>query len=120
MKKLLFLMFAVFLLTSPLILLADTGDPPNPISLDIFTSTSALIAGVVALTALIKNTFGTTGTVTDIISWVIGPLIALVGFFLQLGIFVGLSWYMALLYGLFAAFAANKGWDIFKLFVKSK
>jgi hypothetical protein len=120
MKKSILFLISVFMLAMPVILLADTGDPPNPISLDIFTSMSALIAGVVTLTALIKTFTGTEGLFTEIVSWIIGPLIAILGYFLKLGIFMELSWYMAIFYGLLAAFSANKGWDIYKLFSGNK
>ncbi len=120
MKLIHVFLLAVIMLYAPLLLLADNGNPPNPISLDIFTSFAALVAGVVSLTALIKTFIGTEGLITEIVSWVIGPIIGIIGFFLQIGIFIELSWYMALLYGLMASFSANKGWDIYKLFVKSK
>ncbi len=120
MKKSILFLISVFMLAMPVILLAVTGDPPNPISLDVFTSMSALIAGVIALTALIKTFLGTTGIFTEIVSWVIGPLIAIIGFFFKLGIFIAMPWYMALFYGILAAFSANKGWDIYKIFTGNK
>ncbi len=121
MKKLIFFLSALFMLSIPVIVFADTGDPPtNPITMEMFTSLTALAAGIVALTALLKNLFNSTGLVTDIISWSIGPLLGLVGWYFKLGLFEGLIWYMAILYGLLAAFYANKGWDLFSIIIGKK
>ncbi|MDP2236999.1 MAG: hypothetical protein Q8J88_11245 [Bacteroidales bacterium] len=120
MKNSILFLISVFMLAMPVILLADTGDPPNPKSMEIFASMSALIAGVVAITALLKTFLGTTGIFTEIVSWIIGPLIAFIGFFFKLGIFIAMPWYMALFYGILAAFSANKGWDIYKIFAGNK
>ncbi len=114
MKKLIFFLFALAIISMPVLVFADTGDPPaNPISLEMFTSLTALVAGVVAVTAFLKNLFNTSGLVTDIISWAIGPVLAIVGWYFKLGLFEGLIWYVAIWYGILAAFAANKGYDIF-------
>jgi hypothetical protein len=121
MKKLIFLFSALIILFLPVLVFADTGDPPtNPITMEMFTSLTALAAGIVALTALLKNLFNSTGLVTDIISWSIGPLLGLVGWYFKLGLFEGLIWYMAILYGLLAAFYANKGWDLFSIIIGKK
>lgn len=98
----------------PVALIASSGDatPENPISLAMFVSITALAAGIVALTAFIKNLLNTSGLITDIVSWVLGPVLGIIGWYFKLGMFADMLWYMALLYGLLAAFYANKGWDI--------
>lgn len=119
MKKLFFVlcMLAMFI---PVAVFAE-GVPgtENPISLAMFVDLTALAAGIVALTALIKNLLNTSGLITDIISWVLGPILGLIGWYFKLGMFADLLWYMALIYGLLAAFYANKGWDFFS-FVRGK
>jgi hypothetical protein len=39
------------------------------------------------------------GIVTQVVSWAIGFLIAFIGWYFNLGIFSGLIWYFALIYG---------------------
>jgi hypothetical protein len=113
MKKLIFFLAALSVFCFPVVVMAQTGDPPpNPISLEMFGSMTALAAGIVALTAFIKTTFNTSGIVTDIVSWVLGPILAIIAWYFNLGMFADLLWYMALLYGVLSAFYANKGWDI--------
>lgn len=118
MKKLFFfLMMLAFIMPVTLIAGESPGTPTveNPISLAMFVDLTALAAGIVALTALIKNLLNTTGVFTDIISWALGPVLGLVGWYFNLGMFADLLWYMALLYGLLAAFYANKGWDLLSI-----
>jgi hypothetical protein len=117
MKKLLYFIF-VLALIMPMALLAQANVDPtieNPISIGMFLDLTALAAGIAALTLLIKNAFNTSGLVTDIISWVLGPLLGLVGFYFKLGMFADVLWYIALLYGLLASFYANKGYDLFSV-----
>jgi hypothetical protein len=108
MKKIIILIA----LLMPVALFASGNTIENPISLAMFVSITALAAGIVALTALIKNLLNTSGLITDIISWVLGPVLGIIGWYFKLGMFADMLWYMALLYGVLAAFYANKGWDI--------
>lgn len=114
MKKLIFFLFAMAMFIAiPVFTFAQTGDPPpNPISMEMFASLTALTAGIIAITAIIKNLLNTNGLITDIVSWVLGPVLGLIGWYFKLGMFVDIMWYMALLYGLTAAFYVNKGYDI--------
>jgi hypothetical protein len=115
MKKLFFVLITLaFIMPVTLIAGESPGTPTveNPISLAMFVDLTALAAGIVALTALIKNLLNTSGLVTDIVSWALGPILGIIGWYFKLGMFVDLLWYMALLYGLLAAFYANKGWDL--------
>lgn len=116
MKRLIFL-FTVLLIFVALpgeLAAQSIGEPPegNPISLEMFGSLTLLAAGILAITAFIKKILNTNGLWTDIISWAIGPLLGLIGWYFKLGLFDGLLWYVAILYGLLAAFYANKGWDL--------
>lgn len=119
MKKLLFLFFAILFLSAPVMLFAAEGDPPgNPISLEMFASFTALVAGVAAVTQLLKKLFNTQGIITDIMSWLVGIVLGLIGYFFKLGMFAEIVWYAAILYGLLAGFTANKGFDLSYLFSK--
>ena len=124
MKRLIFLFTVLLIFVAlPVELAAQSiGEPPegNPISLEMFASITALAAAVVALTAFLKNAFNTAGLVTDIISWLLGPLLGLIGWYFKLGLFEGLLWYVAILYGLVAALYANKGWDLFSVIAGKK
>lgn len=122
MKKLIFFLFALAVLILPVAVFAGENPDPtneNPISLAMFVDLTALAAGIAAITLFIKSTFNTSGLITDIVSWVLGPVLGLIGFYFKLGMFADLLWYMALIYGLLAAFYANKGWDFFS-FVRGK
>lgn len=116
MKKLFFLLVvSLIFFALPVVLVAQsTGDPPevNPISLEMFGSLTLLAAGILAITAFIKGILNTNGLWTDIISWAIGPVLGIIGWYFKLGLFDGVLWYVAILYGLLAAFYANKGWDL--------
>lgn len=116
MKKFWFI-FLLSIILLPASLLAENGIPSNdnPIGLGMFVDLTALAAGIVALTAFFKNLFNTSGMVTDIISWALGPVLGIVGWYFKLGMFADLLWYLALIYGLLAAFYANKGWDLFSI-----
>ena len=115
MKKLIFFLFALAVLILPVAVFAGENPDPtneNPISLAMFVDLTALAAGIAAITLFIKSTFNTSGLITDIVSWVLGPVLGLIGFYFKLGMFAELLWYGALLYGLLASFYANKGYDI--------
>lgn len=108
----------------PVVLVAgeSPGTPTieNPISLEMFANVAALAAGIAALTLFVKTTFNTSGLVTDIISWVLGPVLGIVGWYFNLGMFAEMLWYIAILYGLLAAFSANKGYDLISVLIGKK
>ncbi|MBS4060160.1 MAG: hypothetical protein KG029_07170 [Bacteroidetes bacterium] len=115
MKKLIFFLFALAVLILPVAAFAGGNPDPtneNPISLAMFVDLTALAAGIAAITLFIKSTFNTSGLITDIVSWVLGPILGMIGFYFNLGMFAEVVWYGALLYGLLASFYANKGYDI--------
>ena len=117
MKKFIFLMCVLFtaLVCAPVAFAQDVGDPVESAGMG-FESFSALVA----LTAMIIPFFveiftklipGLPSLVKQIISWLIGVLAAAVGQQLNLGFLGGLSWYIALLYGLGAGLVANGVFD---------
>lgn len=126
MKKLIFFFVSLTMLAIVLPMTATAGESPgtpvveNPISMLMFADIAALAAGIAAITLLIKNAFGTTGLITDIVSWALGPILGLIGWYFKLGLFEGLLWYVAILYGLMAAFTANKGYDLFTVLFAKK
>jgi hypothetical protein len=96
MKKFLKFIIAALLLMIPLSIFAQDV-PTDPTGFDImslFTSFAGYAAGVLVITGVIcryilKN-LSTLGR--SITSWVVAALVALVGYFLKLGIFVDLDW----------------------------
>jgi hypothetical protein len=103
--------FALILfLMMPVMVFAQGDDPV--VGIEMFSSLTALAAGVLALTSLIKGLFNTNGLITDIVSWGISLPLALLAWKFGWGIFEGLTWYMALIHGILASFLANKGWDL--------
>jgi hypothetical protein len=102
MKKFMKFLLATFLLMIPVAIFAQDvpADPTTP-SFDImslFTSFLGFGAGVLVITGVIvkyilKN-LSTLGR--SITSWVIAALVGFIGWFLQLGIFAGIEWYMVL------------------------
>ncbi len=87
---------------------------------EMFTSMTAMAAGILAIVAFIKNTFNTNGLITDIISWAISIPLALIAWWLGWGMFADITWYIAILYGVLASFYANKGWDFYSVIFGKK
>ncbi len=111
MKKFMKFLLATFLLMIPVAIFAQTvpADPTTP-SFDImslFTTFLGFGAGVLVITGVIvkyilKN-LSTLGR--SITSWVVAALVGFIGWFLQLGIFAGIEWYMVLV--IVVSFAAG-------------
>lgn len=100
---------------APLALLAQNGGEP-PIGgafADMFLSIPALAAAIVAITAFVKNAFGTEGLVTDIVSWGASIPLALIGWYFGWGMFAEIPIWVAILIGISTAVYVNKGYDIF-------
>lgn len=78
-----------------------------------FVSLAALVPLVTAIAAFLNSRIkNLTGTGKQIIAWLISVAIAFGAWYLQLGIFNGLSWYLVLIYGLAVGLAANGFFDI--------
>jgi hypothetical protein len=100
MKKLLKFIMAVLLMLIPVSIFAQTGDDTTTgfDIMSLFTNFATFGAGVLVITGVIttyilKN-ISTLGR--SITSWVIATIVGFIGWWLQLGIFVGIEWYMVL------------------------
>lgn len=79
----------------------------------VFLSLSTLVAAIPFWVEIIKGYFPSLkGIWTQILSWVIAVGICMFGWWQHLGIFDGIDWYIALLYGLGSGLAANGIADI--------
>lgn len=117
------------LLCSIGILTAQTVDPPVGIDYEAYFATFAGIVSVTSIiTEFIKKLFKVepTAWVQRIISWLIGIILGMFAWGFHLGMFNGLDWWQALLWGLGAGLASNGLFDtgliewLFSLFTKKK
>lgn len=76
-----------------------------------FATFTALVAIIPIVTEFLKNLFGKTSETPNIIvqalAWITGVAITMFGWYFNLGFLSGLTWWIALLYGLGASLAAN-------------
>ncbi|RKE02307.1 hypothetical protein [Marinifilum flexuosum] len=115
MKKLIcFLMIAfVAFVISPMVAMAETvasAAVENSTSIDIasyFATVPGLVSLVIIVTQFLKKLLKTEGVKTQILSWIIALALSCVGYFLQLGIFVGAAWYWIIIYAAAAGLIAN-------------
>ena len=77
-------------------------------SVEMFLSFGAVLIAVYAITNLIKDTFP---AAPQVLSWVVGIVLSMLGWFLELGIFFEMTWYFALVTGFFISLAANGIYD---------
>ena len=89
--------------------MAQTGDAPTGTDYDGMIATFAGFAGcVVVLTEGIKALFPKMeGLLTQVVSWAVGLVAAMLLWWLDAGFVAGVEWYVALLYGLGASLVAN-------------
>ena len=76
----------------------------------VFTTFATFIATINVVTGFIKNLFKTKGTpklFIQIMSWIIGVILALIAFKLNLGFFSELNLVESLIYGVGASLASN-------------
>lgn len=93
----------VLALTAPEAAVETTGDYDA-----VFLSLSAIVAVVPLIVEIVKGFFPSMeGIVTQIVSWVVGIGITMLGWWQHLGFLDGIEWYIALLYGLGSGLAAN-------------
>ncbi|MEM3091773.1 MAG: hypothetical protein QXD05_01430 [Candidatus Pacearchaeota archaeon] len=76
-------------------------------NIEIFSSLAGLSSAVIIITAYFKKKYNTNGTVTIIISVFTGQLLSLIGWLLNLGIFIDLDWFYIVIYGISATLMAN-------------
>lgn len=93
----------------------DVGTSNPGISFDPatwFVTLSAFVALVMAVTQFLKKAINFTGFLAKLLSWLVAIIAAAIGWWLQLGIFAGLTWYWGLIYALAAGLLANGVFDI--------
>ena len=108
-KFLLFIcaLFALMIVCAPAFA-QDTGQPDVAMG---FGSFAALVAIIPFLTELFKKIPGIPSLVVQIISWLLGVILALIGWKFNLGFLEGLTWWVAALYGAGAGLVANGVFD---------
>lgn len=94
-----------------------TGSPEVAVEVPdynaVFLSLATLVAAIPCLVETIKGFFpGLKGIWTQVVSWVVAIGLCMFGWWQHLGIFDGIDWYIALLYGLGSGLAANGIADI--------
>ena len=107
MKKL--ILFFALMLGFVSVAFAQTGDVSTSTDYDSMISTFAGFAGcVVLLTEGIKALFPKMeGLITQIVSWTVGLVAAMLLWWLDAGFVADVEWYIALLYGFGASLVAN-------------
>ena len=111
MKKLIFMLTTIFLL--PFGLFAATGETESLLSFEeIFATVGGMVAATVTLTEVLKQWTGANGNWARAISWLSGFVISYVGWFLNMGLLFGLTWWQVIVYGLGVSLAANGIFDI--------
>lgn len=79
----------------------------------VFLSLSALVATIPFVVEIVKGFFPSLkGIWTQVVSWLVAIGLCMFGWWQHLGIFDGIEWYIALLYGLGSGLAANGIADI--------
>ncbi len=81
-----------------------------------FLSIPALAAFVIVATSFVRNLSWLKKINPQYVSWGMSILLALIGWFLQIGIFVQLEWYYIFIYGLASGLIANGlyDWEVIK------
>jgi len=108
MKKLFKILLAIVLLLIPVTLFAQTTEPGSGFDImSLFTSFAGFGTGVLIITGLITTyllkKLSTVGK--SITSWIIAVIVGFIGWYLQLGIFLGIEWYNVFI--IVASFAAG-------------
>ena len=76
-----------------------------------FGTFAAMVAIIPFVTEIFKKIPNLPGLVIQILSWVIGVVLSLIGWKFNIGFLAGLTWYIALLYGIAAGLVANGVFD---------
>lgn len=78
-----------------------------------FTTFGTLMAAIPIVTEALKKVFKVDGGIwAQVIAWLIGIVIALFGYFFDLGLFADYNWWQSILIGLICGFGANGLFDI--------
>ena len=79
----------------------------------VFLSLAALVAAIPFVVEIVKGFFPSLkGIWTQVVSWLVAVGLRMFGWWQHLGIFDGIEWYIALLYGLGSGLSANGLADI--------
>lgn len=127
-----FILMLAFLVMSTVFVFAQEIVPDIPVDVGPvstwFASLGAFIGGVLFIVEFLKKILGksqsTPNWAVQFMSWIVGLFLAVIAWYLDLGIFAGITWGLALLYGLGASLVANGIADtkiiqsIFSLFKK--
>ncbi len=85
----------------------ETPEVPSENFMDMFTTFAAFVAGIPFVIEMIKKFINLQGLALQIVSWVVGILLAFGGQFFNIGIFEPFIWWQTLLFGIGASLAAN-------------
>ena len=86
---------------------------------EIFLSIASLAAFVIGFTQLIKSRWNVTGLLAQALSWIVAAVFSFLGWFLQIGVFEGISVMETLFIVLNVALSANGGFKAFINFKKA-
>lgn len=79
----------------------------------VFLSLASLVAAIPFMVEIVKDFFPSLkGIWTQVVSWLVAVGLCMFGWWQHLGIYDGIEWYIALLYGLGSGLAANGIADI--------
>lgn len=109
MKKLWMIMLVILF---PVMLMAQTVTGSTSFDFNAIFLTVAAFAAVLPLVVeFLKDKLNMQGLVAQIFSWVLGLILAMVGWWLQMGMFIDILWWQALLIGLGGSLVANGVFD---------
>ncbi len=87
---------------------------------------TALAASVTAVTEFLKRQIQTKGFIAQILSWIVAIALSALGWWLQVGMYVGVEWFWIFIYGLAGGLVSNGIFDtgivkaIINIFKKKK
>lgn len=106
------LLTLVLMLVLPVFLFAQDGSTLSGDIQSYFVSIAALASLVVIISSWINNLLNLKGFYKQLSSWIIALILSFIGWALQIGMFVGLQWYIVILYGFGVGLVANGIFDI--------
>lgn len=109
-KKIFFML--IILTMVPLVIMAQTGAADESIDVvEYIASIPGLAALVLLVTQFLKQFLKTDGWYSAYLSWIVALVLSVIGWSLQLGIFLGATWYIVLIYAAAAGLIANGLFD---------
>ena len=111
------------LLVTPIVLLAQTeGSSPGLDFLGVYVANfAAFVGAIIVVTSLVNKLFKIAGNAKQYLSWIIAVIIGYAAFFLKLGIFAGVAWYIVLVYVALFALGSNGlfDWELIRGILKA-